>query len=326
MPLFFQKRINVLKKKRELIPAIIMLSCIPFYFFDFFSLKLDDGQKIIGTARFWLIGLTGDYGEYQQYFNSIGPNFLGGCVGLLICSLLFYIVFVVILILKKDTLTPNQYTVFSFLTCLFINCFYLSSVAITLLFYSNKYHVSYAVTGKGRMGWCVLLVILAQITSVVIQFLNVSEYVIAPNKAKKLEQITNIDLKDDNEKIEEKPIQKPIPTEIKYQHQWQCYLIGSKGEYRDGRIKVEDNDELIIGKDPSLCTVVIDKKYSKVSRKHCGVVKKGYNIYLKDYSTNGTFMSFDKQRVPKGTLYKIESGQRFNLANTENEFYCQIEK
>lgn len=55
-----------------------------------------------------------------------------------------------------------------------------------------------------------------------------------------------------------------------------------------------------IGKDPARCQIVIDRGYKKVSRVHCGVLRKGKSFYVRDYSTNGTFRSAGDQRMQSG--------------------------
>ena len=96
------------------------------------------------------------------------------------------------------------------------------------------------------------------------------------------------------------------------------FLSGSCAGYQ---IPVEGNDEIVIGKDPSLCAIVIDKKYEKVSRKHCGVrFDASRNMYIvTDYSTNGTRVVGGQKLAPHSMAY-IERGTTINLANTENSF------
>lgn len=96
------------------------------------------------------------------------------------------------------------------------------------------------------------------------------------------------------------------------------FLSGSCAGYQ---IPVNGGEEILIGKDPSQCSVVIDRKYTKVSRKHCGVrYDSMQGIYLvTDYSTNGTRIVGGEKLMPNSTSY-LERGTSINLAGTENTF------
>lgn len=96
------------------------------------------------------------------------------------------------------------------------------------------------------------------------------------------------------------------------------FLSGSCAGYQ---VPVDAYEELIIGKDPTLCAIVIDRKYEKVSRKHCGVRFDPANgMYLvTDYSTNGTRIVGGGKLMRNSTSY-VERGTTINLANTENSF------
>ena len=96
------------------------------------------------------------------------------------------------------------------------------------------------------------------------------------------------------------------------------FLSGSCAGYQ---VPLNGGDELIIGKDPAQCAIVIDKKYTKVSRKHCGVrFDPMQNIYIvTDYSTNGTSV-VGGTKLAQGSASYLEPGTTINLAKTENSF------
>jgi len=96
------------------------------------------------------------------------------------------------------------------------------------------------------------------------------------------------------------------------------FLSGSCAGYQ---IPMDSGEEVVIGKDPALCAVVIDKKYDKVSRKHCGVRFDAMrNMYIvTDYSTNGTRVVGGQKLTPHSTSY-VERGTTINLGHTENSF------
>lgn len=86
-------------------------------------------------------------------------------------------------------------------------------------------------------------------------------------------------------------------------------------------IPIKSGTEVLIGKDPAICQIVIDRKYGKVSRKHCGVMYDAMNgVYMvTDYSSNGTFV-VNGQRLPSNQVAYLEAGTTLNLAKTENAF------
>lgn len=306
-----------MKKKRKLIPIIFILISIPFYFFGFYSLKADNGKTILGTYRFFQIGLTNDYDVYRQYFFTEGPHFINAVVVLLIISLVMMLAYWFIFAIHKSNLTEKQYITLSFVFSFLSHCFYASAVVIGVMFYSNIFHASYVQQGQGRLGFSVAFVLTFQLASFFIQYFNFIDYVIPKKEQKAKEKVPQVGLSKENDFS-------GLVQNVKTANHF--YLIGSKGEYEGGKIEIPENRELIIGKDPSISSVIVNKKYKKVSRKHCGVLRKGYCYYIKDYSTNGTYLSFDGSKLQSGgILNKVESGQRFNLAKTDNEFYCQTE-
>ena len=66
-------------------------------------------------------------------------------------------------------------------------------------------------------------------------------------------------------------------------------ITGLSGAYAGAVIPVKSGDTVTIGRDPSVCSIVI--KAEKASRKHCTVSFNGDNgMYtVTDYSSNGTF-------------------------------------
>lgn len=86
-------------------------------------------------------------------------------------------------------------------------------------------------------------------------------------------------------------------------------------------ISIPSGVEVLIGKDPAVCQVVIDKSYGKVSRKHCGVRYDPMSgMYMvTDYSSNGTFI-VNGQRLASNQTSYLGAGTTLNLAKTDNTF------
>lgn len=86
-------------------------------------------------------------------------------------------------------------------------------------------------------------------------------------------------------------------------------IIGLKGTLIGRRIEIQNNVEVVLGRDPDQVDVVIHG--SKVSRMHCGIRFNyhGNDYTVCDYSSNGTFIGEEKvllhkekKRVPPGTI------------------------
>lgn len=96
------------------------------------------------------------------------------------------------------------------------------------------------------------------------------------------------------------------------------FLSGSCCGYR---IPVLPGKDIVIGKDPSICSVVIDKRYSEISRKHCKIsFEPNQNMYIvTDFSSNGTY-SENGIRLNTGVPARIRRGTVITLAKTNNIF------
>lgn len=80
--------------------------------------------------------------------------------------------------------------------------------------------------------------------------------------------------------------------------------------------------EVLIGKDPARCQVVIGMEHTKVSRCHVGVrfdATEGYYI-VTDYSSNGTFNADGNIQIAKGSPSYLGSGTILALADGANTF------
>lgn len=65
-----------------------------------------------------------------------------------------------------------------------------------------------------------------------------------------------------------------------------------------------------LGRDKK-CEWYLPDKSKQVSRKHILITSDEGSFYLEDVSTNGTYLVLGKERIPKGTRYKIEHGISF---------------
>ena len=100
-----------------------------------------------------------------------------------------------------------------------------------------------------------------------------------------------------------------------------CSIAGLSGMYAGQTIPMAPNDELIIGRDATLCNIIIDQNAEKVSRKHCGIrFDASHNSYsVVDYSSNGTYID-GGSRLTANMPMTVQRGTILNLGNRENRF------
>lgn len=97
-------------------------------------------------------------------------------------------------------------------------------------------------------------------------------------------------------------------------------LVGEKGTCAGYKFDLNPGEEIIIGKDAKVASVVIDPAYKEISRKHVGVtydiVRDQYCVV--DYSSNGTWANGSK--LTAGQAVYLPHGTELELANPKNRF------
>lgn len=97
-------------------------------------------------------------------------------------------------------------------------------------------------------------------------------------------------------------------------------LVGEKGTCAGYKFDLNPGEEIIIGKDAKVASVVIDPVYKEISRKHVGVtydiVRDQYCVV--DYSSNGTWANGNK--LTAGKAVYLPHGTELELANPKNRF------
>jgi hypothetical protein len=102
------------------------------------------------------------------------------------------------------------------------------------------------------------------------------------------------------------------------------YLQGNSGTFSDQEIPVED--EVIMGRDASICQLVFPASESGISGVHCKLQNiDGTCWQLTDMgSTNGTFLDSGVRLAPYEPQ-QLSDGQRFYLGDRENTFTVGVE-
>lgn len=96
-------------------------------------------------------------------------------------------------------------------------------------------------------------------------------------------------------------------------------MTGIKGAYCGAVIPVKSKDTIVIGRDPSVCSVVL--KDEKASRKHCTVAYNSENgMYaVTDYSVNGVFDK-DGNRLPENVAVPMSAGSEIRIGKDGEVF------
>ena len=97
-------------------------------------------------------------------------------------------------------------------------------------------------------------------------------------------------------------------------------ITGLNGTCSGYSFNLTTGEEIVIGKDAKVSSVVIDPAYKEISRKHVGII---YDIIqdayrVTDYSSNGTWA--DGQKLAQGVETICRHGTTLRLANDKNTF------
>ena len=98
-------------------------------------------------------------------------------------------------------------------------------------------------------------------------------------------------------------------------------INGVSGQYDGYSFPIEGGTQIVIGKDPAVCNIIIDPKYQTVSRKHCSVFFDSQSNQYKvtDFSSNGTFVE-GGVRIASKVPTVLNPGTVINIGNTDNLF------
>lgn len=97
-------------------------------------------------------------------------------------------------------------------------------------------------------------------------------------------------------------------------------ILGVNGTYAGCSFNINPGEEVVIGKDSSRCSIVIDQAYKEVSRRHVGVAydaSRGQYV-VTDYSSNGTWV--DGRKLVPGQRNYCAAGAVLELADKKTVF------
>lgn len=102
----------------------------------------------------------------------------------------------------------------------------------------------------------------------------------------------------------------------------QGLLRGVSGESVGLSIVMDNNDTIVLGRDPKLSGVVL-REDKKVSRKHCSITLRNEEFFIIDYSSNGTIANGYKLQREKETFL----GNQASISLSSNtEFTVKIKQ
>ncbi len=98
-------------------------------------------------------------------------------------------------------------------------------------------------------------------------------------------------------------------------------LEGMSGMYMGQNFAMKDGEKFVIGRDGTMCHIVISSNSEKVSRKHCSVKYiAAENCYeVTDYSLNGTILE-NGSYLPKEMPTKVKRGTEILIGDKNNQF------
>ncbi len=98
-------------------------------------------------------------------------------------------------------------------------------------------------------------------------------------------------------------------------------ITGLSGMYAGQTLPMAPGEEMIIGRDNSICNLIVDQNAEKLSRRHCSVVYDStQGVYrVTDYSTNGTYIE-GGNRLIANMPTSVNRGSVISLGNRENRF------
>lgn len=93
------------------------------------------------------------------------------------------------------------------------------------------------------------------------------------------------------------------------------------GQYNGCQFPVDPGKEVIIGRDPSVSNIVIDGKYTTVSKRHCGIRFDPFSgLYtVTDYSSNGTYINGGTKLQPHTPL-QLQPNTVVSIGKGSNSF------
>ena len=95
---------------------------------------------------------------------------------------------------------------------------------------------------------------------------------------------------------------------------------GVSGDYAGAVINLKPGEKILIGRDATVCNIILAADRKDISRRHCSVQYDSYTDSFKvtDMSSNGTYVN--GQQMVKDQETQLPVGTVIALGNGENQF------
>ena len=97
-------------------------------------------------------------------------------------------------------------------------------------------------------------------------------------------------------------------------------IMGLSGEYEEAIFRLDNDEVVMIGRDPKTSHIVMSEDCERVSRTHCSIcansISSAYIVH--DYSRNGTFINGKK--IEPGADVEVPRGAVLAVGDMRNTF------
>lgn len=218
----------------------------------------------------------------------------------------------------KDDRNFGTYLLFSIITCGIYTLFWLYKQGNRIQNTGRKYGLEINENGTTLLLWPLLGILLCGFGSLIGIFVsyyyfitNINKLCIAYNR--KFDGSNNQNMNCyNNYNSHQSPAQIPVSP------QFPSSGALDSGELQRTTIPFQNQDSIIIGRDPSVANIVLNSK--DISRRHCEIQYNSSDrcYYICDYSSYG--LRVNGQQIQKNTPVRCNAGSKISLANRRNEF------
>lgn len=99
-------------------------------------------------------------------------------------------------------------------------------------------------------------------------------------------------------------------------------IKGVEGQLKNQTFDLSDGNEVVLGRDPSVCNIVFDQFQTSISRRHCAIryIPSTDTYILTNFSKNGVTCN-NGQTVVANASITLTHGSVFALGNGDNKFF-----
>ncbi|MBR5619582.1 MAG: FHA domain-containing protein [Clostridia bacterium] len=97
-------------------------------------------------------------------------------------------------------------------------------------------------------------------------------------------------------------------------------IMGIDGDYAEAIFRLDNDEVVVIGRDPKTSHIVMGENCSRISRTHCSICVNSANgtYTVRDLSSNGTFIN--GSRIARGVDVQAPRGSILAVGDMHNTF------